>query len=102
LFFGCIRLAIVDAADILTEYLQMCKTNTVTESSSNPQSSLPMSERMFLRAKDAADLLSISKSHFHLLVRDGVLPPGKLISGAVRVFKREELEEAAEQMWEGS
>jgi excisionase family DNA binding protein len=64
--------------------------------------SLPISERLFLRAKDAADLLSISKSHFHLLVREGVLPPGKLISGAVRVFKREELEEAAEQMWEGS
>ena len=62
--------------------------------------SLPISERKFLRAKDGADYLSISKSHFHALVKDGVLPQGKLISGAIRVWKREELEEAANKMWE--
>ena len=62
---------------------------------------LPISERKFLRAKGGADYLSISKSHFHALVRDGVLPQGKLISGAVRVWKRTSLEEAAEKMWEG-
>jgi excisionase family DNA binding protein len=61
---------------------------------------LPVSERKFLRAKEGANFLGISKSHFHALVKDGVLPRGKLISGAVRVFKREELEEAAEKMWE--
>jgi predicted DNA-binding transcriptional regulator AlpA len=63
---------------------------------------LPISERKFLRAKDGANYLSISKSHFHALVRDGVLPQGKLISGAIRVWKRASLEEAAEKMWEGS
>ena len=63
--------------------------------------SLSISERKFLRAKDAADYFSISKSHFHALVRDGVLPSGKLISGAIRVWKMDSLEEAAEQMWEG-
>jgi predicted DNA-binding transcriptional regulator AlpA len=62
---------------------------------------LPISERKFLRAKGGAEYLSISKSHFHALVRDGVLPQGKLISGAVRVWKRTSLEEAAEKMWEG-
>jgi predicted DNA-binding transcriptional regulator AlpA len=62
---------------------------------------LPVSERKFLRAKNAADYLSISKSHFHALVKDGVLPQGKLISGAIRVWKRTSLEEAAEKMWEG-
>ncbi len=62
---------------------------------------LPISERKFLRAKDGADYLSISKSHFHALVRDGVLPQGRLISGAIRVWKLDSLEEAAEQMWEG-
>jgi len=62
---------------------------------------LPVSERKFLRAKDGANYLSISKSHFHALVRDGVLPQGKLISGAIRVWKRASLEEAAEKMWEG-
>ncbi len=63
---------------------------------------LPISERKFLRAKGGAEYLSISKSHFHALVRDGILPPGKLVSGAVRVWKRASLEEAAEKMWEGS
>ena len=62
---------------------------------------LPVSERKFLRAKDGADYLSISKSHFHALVKNGVLPQGKLISGAIRVWKRASLEEAAEKMWEG-
>jgi predicted DNA-binding transcriptional regulator AlpA len=62
---------------------------------------LPISERKFLRAKDGADYLSISKSHFHALVKNGVLPQGKLISGAIRVWKRSTLEEAAEKMWEG-
>ena len=62
---------------------------------------LPISERKFLRAKDGANYLSISKSHFHALVRDGVLPQGKLISGAIRVWKRASLEEAAEKIWEG-
>jgi predicted DNA-binding transcriptional regulator AlpA len=61
---------------------------------------LPITERKFLRAKDGANYLSISKSHFHALVKDGVLPQGKLISGAIRVWKREELEEAANKMWE--
>ena len=64
-------------------------------------STTPISERKFLRAKGGAEYLSISKSHFHALVRDGVLPQGKLISGAVRVWKRASLEEAAEKMWEG-
>ena len=62
---------------------------------------LPISERKFLRAKGGAEYLSISKSHFHALVKEGVLPQGKLISGAVRVWKRTSLEEAAEKMWEG-
>lgn len=62
---------------------------------------LPVSERIFLRAKEGAQYLGISKSHFHALVRDGVLPQGKLISGAIRVWKRDSLEKAAEQMWEG-
>ena len=62
---------------------------------------LPISERKFLRAKDGANYLSISKSHFHALVKNGVLPQGKLISGAIRVWKRTSLEEAAEKMWEG-
>jgi predicted DNA-binding transcriptional regulator AlpA len=62
---------------------------------------LPISERKFLRAKGGAEYLSISKSHFHALVKDGVLPPGKLVSRAVRVWKRTSLEEAAEKMWEG-
>jgi predicted DNA-binding transcriptional regulator AlpA len=61
--------------------------------------SLPISERMFLRAKGGADYLSISKSHFHALVRDGVLPQGRMISQAVRVWKRTSLKSAAEQMW---
>ena len=65
-------------------------------------STTPISERKFLRAKGGAEYLSISKSHFHALVRDGVLPPGKLVSGSVRVWKRISLEEAAEKMWEGS
>ena len=81
-----------------TDSDSLSETHFQQQSISSP---LALSERMFLRARDAADYLSISKSHFHLLVREGVLPPGKLISGAVRVFKRDELEEAAEQMWEG-
>jgi predicted DNA-binding transcriptional regulator AlpA len=64
--------------------------------------SLPISERKFVRAKGGADYLSISKSHFHALVREGVLPSGKLISGAIRVWRLSSLDEAAEQMWEGS
>ena len=64
--------------------------------------SLPISERKFLRAKGGAEYLSISKSHFHALVRKGVLPPGRLISGAIRVWRLSSLDEAAEQMWEGS
>jgi predicted DNA-binding transcriptional regulator AlpA len=82
-----------------------------TVSSSSPSEShhqaqvssttLPISERKFLRAKDGANYLSISKSHFHALVKDGILPPGKLISRAIRVWKRASLEEAAEKMWEG-
>ena len=64
-------------------------------------STTPVSERKFLRAKGGAEYLSISKSHFHALVRDGILPPGKLVSGAIRVWKRTSLEEAAEKMWEG-
>jgi hypothetical protein len=62
---------------------------------------LAISERKFVRAKDGADYLSISKSHFHALVRKGVLPQGRLVSGAIRVWKLDSLEEAAEQMWEG-
>ena len=67
----------------------------------NSSTTLPISERKFLRAKGGAEYLSISKSHFHALVKEGVLPQGKLISGAVRVWKRTSLEEAAEKMWEG-
>ncbi len=81
----------------------------VSGSPSKPQNqaqasstTLPISERKFLRAKDGADYLSISKSHFHALVRNGVLPQGKMISRAVRVWNRISLEEAADQMWEGS
>ena len=80
----------------------------VSGSPSQPQkkkqlviSSLPVWEREFLRAKHAADYLSISKSHFHALVREGVLPEGKLISGAIRVWKREMLQQAAQKMWAG-
>lgn len=83
-------------------------SNKVSGSSSNPHNqvppsstSLPISERKFLRAKDGADYLSISKSHFHALVRDGVLPQGKMISLAIRVWKRTDIEEAAEKMWRG-
>jgi|GEM_PF-3212401 len=82
--------------------------NTVSDTPSNDHNqvqaittSLPISERLYLRAKDGADYLSISKSHFHALVRDGVLPQGKMISPAVRVWKRTSLESAAEQMWGG-
>lgn len=82
--------------------------NTVSDAPSNDHNkvqatttSLPISERLYLRAKDGADYLSISKSHFHALVRDGTIPTGKLISGAVRVWKRTDIEEAAKQMWEG-
>jgi predicted DNA-binding transcriptional regulator AlpA len=80
-------------------------SSSPSESHHQAQSSsttLPVSERKFLRAKDGAHYLSISKSHFHALVKDGVLPQGKLISGAIRVWKRASLEEAAEKMWEGS
>jgi predicted DNA-binding transcriptional regulator AlpA len=63
--------------------------------------SLPISERLYLRAKHGADYLGISKSHFHALVRDRTIPTGKLISGAVRVWKRTDIEAAAKQMWEG-
>ena len=79
-------------------------SNKVSSSELESQSSsttLPISERKFLRAKGCAEYLSISKSHFHALVRDGILPPGKLVSGAIRVWKRASLEEAAEKMWEG-
>jgi predicted DNA-binding transcriptional regulator AlpA len=79
-------------------------SNKVSSSELESQSSsttLPISERKFLRAKGGAEYLSISKSHFHALVKDGVLPQGKLISGAVRVWMRASLEEAAEKMWEG-
>jgi predicted DNA-binding transcriptional regulator AlpA len=86
----------------------MSKLNTVSDTPSNSHSqakrtpdSLPPSVRKFLRARNAADYLSISKSHFHALVRDEVLPKGKLVSGAVRVWKRAKLDQAAEQMWEG-
>lgn len=85
----------------------MSKLNMVSDTPSNGHNqattkpSLPVSERLFLRAKDGADYLSISKSHFHALVRDGVIPEGKLISGAIRVWKREMLEQAAKKMWEG-
>ena len=77
-------------------------SSSALESHNQAQTSsatVPVSERKFLRAKEGADYLSISKSHFHTLVRDGVLPQGKLVSGAIRVWKREELEEAAEKMW---
>ena len=84
----------------------MNKLKTVSDTPSNGHNQvqatttpLPVSERKFLRAKGAADYLSISKSHFHALVRDGVLPTGKLISGAVRVFDRQALDEAAKKMW---
>jgi predicted DNA-binding transcriptional regulator AlpA len=83
-------------------------SNKVSGSPSKPHNqvqasstSLPISERKFLRAKDGADYLSISKSHFHALVRDGVLPQGKMISLAIRVWKRTDIEEAAEKMWRG-
>jgi predicted DNA-binding transcriptional regulator AlpA len=83
-------------------------SETVSGSPSKPHNqvktyptSLPISERKFVRANGGADYLSISKSHFHALVRDGVLPQGKLISGAVRVWRVSSLEEAAEKMWEG-
>jgi predicted DNA-binding transcriptional regulator AlpA len=72
-----------------------------THNQAQGSSTTPVSERKFLRAKGGAEYLSISKSHFHALVRDGVLPPGKLVSGSVRVWKRTSLEEAAEKMWEG-
>ena len=62
---------------------------------------MPAGERLFLRAKDAAAYLSFSKSHFHVLVRDGILPEGKMVSGAIRVWKRAELDVAADKMWEG-
>ena len=86
--------------------MQISKNLSSSPSESHNQvqtssTTLPVSERKFLRAKDGAHYLGISKSHFHALVKDGILPQGKLISGAVRVFKREELEEAAEKMWEG-
>ena len=84
--------------------LKKFSSSSPSESHHQAQSSsttLPISERKFLRAKGSAEYLSISKSHFHALVRDGVLPQGKLISGAVRVWKRTALEEAAEKMWEG-
>jgi hypothetical protein len=74
------------------------KPHNQAQASSTP---LPISEREFLRAKDAADYFSFSKSHFHALVREGVLPPGRLISGAIRVWKRDALQKAAQQMWEG-
>jgi hypothetical protein len=45
--------------------------------------SIPFAERKFIRAKDAAEYLSISKSHFHYLVRANKLPEGRLVSGAV-------------------
>ena len=80
------------------------RSSSPSESHHQSQSSsitLPISERKFLRAKGGAEYLSISKSHFHALVKEGVLPQGKLISGAVRVWKRTSLEEAAEKMWEG-
>ena len=86
----------------------MSKSNQVSDTPSNGHkkalqnsSSLPVWERMFLRAKHGADYLDISKSHFHALVRDGALPQGRLISGAIRVWRRDELEQAANQMWEG-
>ena len=66
------------------------------------RSSLPIAERKFLRAKDAADFLSISKSHFYQLVKEGVLPPGKLVSGAVRVWRLTSLDAAAEKMWDAT
>jgi excisionase family DNA binding protein len=116
--FSCRRPATVDAANILYRSICFMRVSKKVSSSSLSESeleseleshhqaqtsstTLPVSERKFLRAKDAAQYLGISKSHFHALVKDGVLPNGKLISGAVRVFKREELEEAAEKMWEG-
>jgi hypothetical protein len=66
----------------------------------NNTPSISLAERKFMRAKDAADYLSISKSHFHYLVRIFKLPKGKLLTGSVRVWKVIELDLAAEKMWE--
>ena len=81
--------------------MQRSKPSESHNQAQTSSTTLPISERKFLRAKDGADYLSISKSHFHALVKNGVLPQGKLISGAIRVWKRASLEEAAEKMWEG-
>ena len=81
--------------------MQRSKLSESHNQAQGSSTTLPIPERKFLRAKDGANYLSISKSHFHALVKDGVLPQGKLISGAVRVWKRASLEEAAEKMWEG-
>jgi len=81
--------------------MQRSKPSESHNQAQGSSTTVPISERMFLRAKEGADYLSISKSHFHALVRDGVLPQGKLVSGAVRVWKRALLQEAAEKMWEG-
>lgn len=62
--------------------------------------SVPFESRKFIRAKDAAEYLSVSKSHFHSLIRKGILPEGKLISGAVRVWRVIDLDQAADKMWE--
>jgi predicted DNA-binding transcriptional regulator AlpA len=107
-YFGCRRPATVDAVSILIGVFTMHRSKKVSsfspsEAHKQAQTSsatVPVSERKFLRAKDGADYLSISKSHFHALVKNGVLPQGKLISGAIRVWRREELEEAANKMWE--
>jgi len=66
------------------------------------ESSISFEQRKFIRAKDAADYLSISLSHFHALVRQEKIPSGKLITGAVRVWKVSELNEAANNMWEAA
>jgi len=66
------------------------------------ESFIPFEQRKFIRAKDAAEYLSVSLSHFHTLVRQKKIPSGKLITGAVRVWKVSELDEAANKMWEAA
>jgi predicted DNA-binding transcriptional regulator AlpA len=52
---------------------------------------LPTPTTTFVRAKQAANLLSVSKSTFHNWVRDGRVPPGVKLSPGVTVWNLEQV-----------